>query len=319
MALEFALRPRISLERPAPRRRFRLPRLPRLAGPIVAYWLAIAGVTHVLLRMTAEESPDGTTRLMPSRRSDEIDEVPPSAAPPELPSSPVLAQNAVTSPEPRQDFERAPVPPPAVESPKAPEPAFARGTTEPFPVAQRDAVAPAKQASVFVARPTEPPPVVARAKTPLVPRTERRQSERPAPPPPFELPPPDPSEVAEAPARQPPRDDAPSISLPSCEAAAASANETIDVGAAPGAPDLTRDAFASVLENGAYLARCTIPERTALDICAAVRDGKVVGVSVASQPRSPSINACVRRAVASLRFPRSARLDVTRTRFGAAR
>jgi hypothetical protein len=108
-------------------------------------------------------------------------------------------------------------------------------------------------------------------------------------------------------------------SLPSCESAAASANETIDLRAARGAPDLTRDAFASLLENGAYLVRCAIPARTALEICAAVQDGKVVGVTVTSEPRNPATNACVRRAVATLRFPRSARLDVTRTRFEAAR
>ncbi|HEY3497555.1 MAG TPA: hypothetical protein VGK73_22815, partial [Polyangiaceae bacterium] len=118
---------------------------------------------------------------------------------------------------------------------------------------------------------------------------------------------------------QPSRDEAPASSLPSCESAAAAANETIDLGAGRGAPDLTRDAFASVLENGSYLARCAIPARTALDICAAVRDGKVVGVSVTSAPRSPAVNACVRRAVSTLRFPHSGRLDVTRTRFEAAR
>lgn len=108
-------------------------------------------------------------------------------------------------------------------------------------------------------------------------------------------------------------------SLPSCESAAASANESMDLSAGPGAPDVSREAFASVLENGAYLASCGIASRTALVICAAVQDGKVVGVSVTSEPPDANVNACVRRAVAALRFPRSARLDVTRTRFAAAR
>jgi hypothetical protein len=91
----------------------------------------------------------------------------------------------------------------------------------------------------------------------------------------------------------------------------------MDFRAARGAPDLTRDAFAAVLENGAYLARCAIPARTALEICAAVRDGKVIGVSVRAEPHDSAISACLRGAVAALRFPRSARLDVTRTRFQA--
>ncbi|HET9933019.1 MAG TPA: hypothetical protein VFQ35_20090, partial [Polyangiaceae bacterium] len=105
----------------------------------------------------------------------------------------------------------------------------------------------------------------------------------------------------------------------SCEAAAAAANETMEIGARRGAPDITRDAFARVLENGAYLSACAIPPSAALEICAAVQDGKVVGLSVSSEPRSSAVNACVRRAVARLRFPRSTRLDVTRTHFAPAR
>jgi hypothetical protein len=108
------------------------------------------------------------------------------------------------------------------------------------------------------------------------------------------------------------------VALPSCESAAAAANQSIDLRGAPGAPDLTRDAFAAVLENGAYLSACAVPARTALEICAAVQDGQVVGLSVTTVPHDSAIRACVRRAVASLHFPRSARLDVTRTRFEAA-
>ncbi len=106
--------------------------------------------------------------------------------------------------------------------------------------------------------------------------------------------------------------------MPSCESAAATANQDIDLRAGPGAPDLTRDAFAPVLENGSYLSHCAIPARTALAICVAVQDGKAVGVSVTTEPQSAAINACVRRSVAGLRFPRSARLDVTHTRFEAS-
>jgi hypothetical protein len=108
-------------------------------------------------------------------------------------------------------------------------------------------------------------------------------------------------------------------SLPSCDSAAATANQTIDIGSARGAPDLTRDAFAGVLEHGAYLTQCSIPSRTALELCVAVRDGAVVGVTVTTEPRAPAINACVRRAVGKLRFPRSSQLDITRTRFERVR
>lgn len=118
--------------------------------------------------------------------------------------------------------------------------------------------------------------------------------------------------------RKPEREELPRTSLPSCETAAASARESIEIGAGRGAPDLPREAFAAVLDRGGYLARCAIPARTALDICAAVQDGKVVGVSVSSRPHDAGVDACVRRAVATLRFPTSARLDVARTRFEAA-
>lgn len=126
-----------------------------------------------------------------------------------------------------------------------------------------------------------------------------------------------PKEVVET--RPPSRGEAPTTSLPSCESAAAAAEQTVDFRSARRAPDLTRDAFAAVLENGAYLSHCAIPERMALEVCAAVQDGRVVGVSVTTTPRDPAIGACVRRAVAALRFPRSSQLDVTRTRFEPAR
>ena len=127
------------------------------------------------------------------------------------------------------------------------------------------------------------------------------------------------SEIQAAPTHSDAPSTAPTGPLPSCESAAAAANEVMDLGAARGAPDLTRNAFASVLENGAYLGRCNVPARTALEICAAVQNGKVVGISVVAEPSSAALSACVRRAVAALRFPHSARLDVTRTRFEAAR
>jgi hypothetical protein len=45
----------------------------------------------------------------------------------------------------------------------------------------------------------------------------------------------------------------------------------------------------------------------------------VIGVTVTSEPRDPAINACVRRAVTTLRFPRSSQVDITRTRFDRVR
>jgi hypothetical protein len=102
----------------------------------------------------------------------------------------------------------------------------------------------------------------------------------------------------------------------SCEAAAASASDEMDLTKSErGAPDITRDAYASILDNGRYLSGCRIPSSVRFEICAAVRDGRAVGVTVTTTPRNASVAACVRAAVSRLSFPVSPRLDVTRTRF----
>jgi hypothetical protein len=104
--------------------------------------------------------------------------------------------------------------------------------------------------------------------------------------------------------------------LPSCESAIAAANTEWDLTGARGAPDLSRDAYAAVLENGAYFSHCAVPAGTALDICAAVQKGRPLGISVLAHPANPQVSACVKAAVESLSFPSHPRLDVTRTHFG---
>jgi hypothetical protein len=130
-----------------------------------------------------------------------------------------------------------------------------------------------------------------------------------------------------APAPEPTRDapllgaappDAPAAvanALPSCEAAAATANQEMDLSARDRTPDLSREAIASVLDNGVWIARCDIPMTTSVDLCVAIRGGKAIGASVVSRPASAAINACVRRRAASLSFPYSARVDIAKTHF----
>jgi hypothetical protein len=108
-------------------------------------------------------------------------------------------------------------------------------------------------------------------------------------------------------------------SVSSCEAAIARNNEQISIGDARGPADVSREQYAGILQHGRYLSGCSIPDRTVFEICAAVRDGRAVGITVTSSPSSASLNACVRRAVSSLKFPVNPRLDVTHTRFDAAR
>jgi hypothetical protein len=116
----------------------------------------------------------------------------------------------------------------------------------------------------------------------------------------------------------PPLEGAAPARITSCEAAMARNTEEIAIGGPAAAPDVTREAYASILQNGRYLSGCRIPSRTVFEICAAVRDGRAVGITVVSNPADSSVNACVRSAVARLRFPSSPKLDVTHTRFDAA-
>ena len=288
MPLEFALRPRFNLERPAPQQKRRKLRIPPLALFMPAYWLAIAGATKLLLKSAAEEpiasdSRDGA--IQPA----EIDETP--SLPTSTPSAAVAS--APAAPEPERELERALQPSPAARPVPAP-----RVSERPPSPTHVDSPAPARPSDfddTFAKRESEKA-VVAREPEHSVTRTAERTV-----------------------AREPERNEARGVALPSCESAAASANQSVDLRAGPGAPDLSREAFASILENGAYLASCAIPSRTALDLCVAVQNGKAVGVSVSSEPRDANVIACVRRAVSALRFPQSDRLDVTRTRFGAAR
>ncbi len=295
MALEFALRPRIDLERPAPRRR--RGRLPRFALLMAAYWAGMAGATVVLLRIMKEAPEPALVALdtdepaaepaaeNPAEVDDAVEANTQTAAP---------AQATVASPEPPAAFRAEPS-----AGPSPPEPPLRSTRLAPEPLPRSTRLAP------------QPLPRVELRVSELPARVDSRTPERRLRPAPLE--------GVAARSTEPARAEPPPTSLPSCETAAASANETLDLRGAPGAPDLPREAFAAVLDDGAYLAACALPPGTALDICAAVQDGKVVGVSASTEPRNPALNACARRAVAGLRFPSNPRLDVTRTRFDAAR
>jgi len=106
--------------------------------------------------------------------------------------------------------------------------------------------------------------------------------------------------------------------LTSCEAAVARNNEQLEIGGPRGPADITREAYASILQNGRYLASCRVPERTVVEICAAVKLGRAVGVTVVTNPANAALEGCVRGRVAALSFPSNERLDVTHTRFDAA-
>ncbi len=103
----------------------------------------------------------------------------------------------------------------------------------------------------------------------------------------------------------------------SCEDAMAKNNDEIVVGGARGPADLPASAFGAVLDKGGYLNYCGIPSTMTVRICAAVKNGRAVGVTVHTLPGNRDSALCVARAVARLSFPSSPRLDIARTTFEA--
>ena len=98
----------------------------------------------------------------------------------------------------------------------------------------------------------------------------------------------------------------------SCEGARARYVEDYDK-AAP--PDLSANAFGSVLNNGKYLNSCGVPSSMSVTICAAVQNGRAVGVTVSTNPKDGKFSSCIAGQVRALSFPSHPRLDVTTTSF----
>lgn len=101
----------------------------------------------------------------------------------------------------------------------------------------------------------------------------------------------------------------------SCEAAQNAYVEEMKMGSPQGQADLTAGQFQAVLGNGTYLNACGVPDSTSVRVCAAIQNGRAVGVTVSTSPSSGSLNACVASKVRGMSFPSHPKLDVTRTTF----
>ncbi|MRG90485.1 hypothetical protein [Polyangium spumosum] len=82
-------------------------------------------------------------------------------------------------------------------------------------------------------------------------------------------------------------------------------------------PDLTAGAYGNVLNRGTYLNACSVPPSVSVNVCAAVQNGRAVGVTVTTNPSNPGLNSCIAGQVRGLSFPSHPRLDVSRTSFAA--
>jgi hypothetical protein len=101
----------------------------------------------------------------------------------------------------------------------------------------------------------------------------------------------------------------------SCESAQAAYVEEMNVGGPRGQADITAGQYGSILNRGSYFGHCGVPDSTNLSICAAVQNGRAVGVTIIAKPRDRRVESCVAGAVRGLSFPSHPKLDVTRTQF----
>jgi hypothetical protein len=324
MAVRLDIRPRLVLRDEPVAKVRQVVRLPPLTFPALGYWLAMGALTYFFAHLgehplesalaAADPEPAGPATFAPEPQ-------PPTLLPPAL--SPLPAPSPHLEPAPAA-AEPEPEPEPTAE----PEPALASrqwkrksdrereraGELEPAPEATARAPLPDPAPRVAMSFPefTDSSRPTTRERAATGPRIDSDLfgdgPERPTRPEPE----PDTSRAPETDASRP------AVAL-SCEAAIARNREEVTIGGPRGPADVTRDSYASILENGRYLSACSIPERTVFEVCAAVQNGRAVGITVASNPPSAAVNSCVRRAVSGLKFPANARLDVTRTRFDAVR
>lgn len=103
----------------------------------------------------------------------------------------------------------------------------------------------------------------------------------------------------------------------SCESAIAAYVEEYKIGNDGVPPDLGAADYGAVLNRGSYMTGCGVPANMEVNICAAVQNGRAVGVTVNTSPSSPGIASCISGAVRGLSFPSHPRLDVARTTFAA--
>jgi hypothetical protein len=310
MPLEFALRPRIRLnEGFTPPRRSRL-RVPKLALPILAYWLTVGGITYEFIH--AHDAPPGATdeqaAVAPAPEStrswwqqalagDPLAPIPSTTREPPT-ALPAMEPTAAT---PTSTTPLAPVEPvnsrdfPTEEAPAFDDTAQAQSPAQ----VPREQPSPARAAHRLARHDARDADLAA-----LAPVVTPAPAEAPA----LTFAPP------EAPAREEPHRGG---SLPGCEAAAASANEQLDLSHRAVTPDLPRESIANVLDNGAWLTGCAIPDSTSIDVCVAITSGNVIGATVVARPANSSLSACVKSRAAGLLFPYSSRLDVARTHFDA--
>jgi len=100
----------------------------------------------------------------------------------------------------------------------------------------------------------------------------------------------------------------------SCEKAIDENPQSITMGGKQTA-DLTAAQLGQPMSSSAFMSSCGLPDASNAEICAAVKGGKPLGVSVVVKPTNNKIATCIDRSVRKLSFPKSEKLDVVKQTF----
>jgi hypothetical protein len=80
-------------------------------------------------------------------------------------------------------------------------------------------------------------------------------------------------------------------------------------------PDITAGQYGAILNRGGYVVSCGAPFSMTVNICAAIQNGRAVGVTVVTKPPNRGVASCIASRIRSMSFPSHPALDVTRTVF----
>jgi hypothetical protein len=101
----------------------------------------------------------------------------------------------------------------------------------------------------------------------------------------------------------------------SCDEARDANVDEVAIGKKGGGKDLSARDLGAVLNDGAYLGECDVPQSVKVSVCAAVKNGAALGVTVAMSPHDEALEKCVSAKIRALAFPSSPKLDVVKTEF----
>lgn len=90
-----------------------------------------------------------------------------------------------------------------------------------------------------------------------------------------------------------------------------------DMSAVADEPELSDSELSAPVADPELLTSCGVAEGTVVVLKVAVRAGKVLGVTVATSPPSPTLSSCLDKAVRQMTWPPSGKRFSFTTRFGA--